>query len=71
MCNNRFSFNSPESEYYRFLGECAAMVLQKKPLQEIADEKGLTVDDLLSKLEGIREINPPLYKQIQEMKGSL
>lgn len=71
MCNNRFSFNSPESEYYRFLGECAAMVLQKKPLQEIADEKGLTVDDLLSKLEGIQKINPALYKQIQDMKDNL
>lgn len=68
MCNNRFNLNSPESEHYRTLGECAAMLLQGKDLQKIADDKGFSVEELLEKLEGLKTINPTLYKQIQEMK---
>lgn len=68
MCNNRFNFNSPQSEHYRILGECAAMLLQGKELREIADVKGFSVDELLEKFEELKTINPTLYKQIQKMK---
>ncbi len=71
MCTGKYALNSPEAEYYRFLGECAALLLQKKTLQETAAEKGLTVEELLEKLEDIKEMNPYLYQQLQEVANNL
>lgn len=70
MCNNKYPFNSPKAEHYRFLGECTALLLQEKSLQEISTIKGISVNELLENFEELKEVNPTLYQQVCQMKDS-
>lgn len=64
MCMNRKS--DPK---YDVLSRYAVAILTGHTLAELAAENGMTVDKMQEKLLEINEVNPPLYKQIQDKLG--
>lgn len=64
MCMNR----NHETKYDVLAGYAVA-ILTGKPLAELATEKRMTVDQMQEKLIEIIEVNPPVYKQVQEKLG--
>ncbi len=64
MCMNR----KPDPKY-DVLAQYAVAILSGQSLEKLAAEKGMTTDEMQKKLFEINEVNPPLYKQIQEKLG--
>jgi len=63
MCMNR---SKEETKKYDVLASYAVAILKGQLLEEVAEQAGMTVEEMKAKLGEIDEVNPPLYKQIQE-----
>lgn len=50
------------------MGQFAAGFLQKKTIAEIAKLHGVSEEEVIETMEGIKEINPYLYDQLQKEK---
>lgn len=78
MCNNKpWNALNPESlseseqrERIRVfnMGKYAAGFLQGKAIEDIAKLYGVSEEEVIETMEGIKDINPYLYDQLQKAK---
>lgn len=79
MCNNKpWNTLNPENlsedekkERIRVLnmGQYSAGFLQGKTIEDIANLHGVSEAEVIKTMEGIKDINPYLYNQLQEAKA--
>ncbi len=80
MCNNKpWNALNPENlseeekkERIRVfnMGQYAAGFLQGKTIEDIAKLHGVSEEEVIETMEGIKHINPYLYNQLQKAKAA-
>ena len=80
MCNNKpWNALNPENlseeekrERIRVfnMGQYAAGFLQGKTIEDIANLYGVSEEEVIETMEGIKDINPYLYNQLQKAKAA-
>lgn len=80
MCNNKpYNALNPENlsedekkERIRVsnMGQYSAGFLQGKTIEDIAKLHGVSEEEVIETMEGIKDINPYLYNQLQKAKAA-